>query len=161
MPKLDKQDLIRLYSASPQEPTFVNAPRPHFLMLDGRGDLDAGPEFQQAVEALFSVSYTLKFMIKKDQGLDYCVMPLEGLWWADDPVAFTAGDKDRWQWTLMIRQPEVITPELVDSAKGRTTEDKNLPLLEACGKHYEIYLSDPRAHPAGKMANHYPAARDA
>jgi hypothetical protein len=38
MPKLDKQDLIRLYSASPQEPTFVNAPRLHFLMLDGQGD---------------------------------------------------------------------------------------------------------------------------
>jgi hypothetical protein len=130
MPKIDlKQGLIQLYSASPQEPSFINAPRLHFLMLDGRGDPDTGPEFRQAVEALFSVSYALQSLVK-DQGLDYEVMPLEGLWWADEPDAFPNRDKNQWRWTLMIRQPEIVTSELVDRAKGRVRENNKLPFLD-------------------------------
>ena len=186
MAKIDlKKDLKHLYTASPKEVSLVNAPRLHFLMLDGQGDPNNAPRFQEATETLFSVSYTLKFMVKKAQGLDYGVMPLEGLWWADDPNAFTSGDKDRWLWTLMIMQPEFITSELMDSAIAEVRKKKNLPLLDGlrfsawcegeaaqvlhvgpfseehatiarlhafikekgyhlCGKHHEIYLSDPR-----------------
>ncbi len=57
----------------------------NFLMIDGDGDPNVSPEYQQAMEALFSLSYALKFRIKKDSGVDYVVMPLEGLWWTDDP----------------------------------------------------------------------------
>lgn len=33
---------------------------------------------------LYSLSYALKFALKKDEGLQYRVGPLEGLWWAED-----------------------------------------------------------------------------
>ena len=63
----------------------VDVPEMNFLMIDGSGDPNAPGPFSEAVEALFSLSYTLKFMVKKGAaGIDYSVMPLEGLWWADD-----------------------------------------------------------------------------
>ena len=70
------------------------------------------------MEALFSVAYTLKFMVKKgDQQIDYGVMPLEGLWWVDDMELFDATSKDDWQWTAMIMQPEIIRPALFEEAR--------------------------------------------
>jgi len=55
------------------------------------------------VEALFSVSYATKFKVKNELKLcDYAVMPLEGLWWADDMSAFVTGDRASWKWTMMI-----------------------------------------------------------
>ena len=44
----------------------------------------------EAVEALFGVSYTAKFMVKKSEtAIDYSVMPLEGLWWTDNMADFS------------------------------------------------------------------------
>ena len=61
-------------------------------MVDGRGDPNNSKSFEQAVEALYSLSYTLKFSLKKSpRAIDYGVMPLEGLWWADDPRVFFGG----------------------------------------------------------------------
>ncbi|WP_306024506.1 GyrI-like domain-containing protein [Oceaniradius stylonematis] len=51
------------------------------------------------------------------------MLPLEGLWWAEDMDAFTAGDKDKWSWTAMIMQPDWITDAMfaaaVDKARGK------------------------------------------
>ena len=62
------------------------------------GDPNTSQGFSDAIEALFGVSYTLKFMIKNgDLEIDYGVMPLEGLWWADDMSSFQSGDKSKWK----------------------------------------------------------------
>ena len=56
-------------------------------------------------------------MIKKsDIGIDYGVLPLEGLWWADDMSSFIKDKKDDWKWTLMIMQPELVKKEMVVKA---------------------------------------------
>jgi len=55
------------------------------------------------------VAYTLKFMLKQEQGVDYAVMPLEGLWWTKDMREFSIENKEIWQWTMMIMQPEEVT----------------------------------------------------
>jgi len=82
------------------------------------------------VEALFSVSYTAKFMVKKSaQELDYAVMPLEGLWWADDMSAFVANDKSKWKWTMMIMQPSFVEKEIIDAAITEVRRKKNPPAL--------------------------------
>jgi hypothetical protein len=89
----------------------------NFLMIDGEGDPNTSKSFGDAIETLFPLSYTLKFMTKKGpQAIDYGVMPLEGLWWADDMSAFSDGKKDDWKWTLMIMQPEFITQAMVEEA---------------------------------------------
>lgn len=110
MEKLDfKKELKRFYNPSAKQPEIVEVPEFQFLMIDG---VDARPEsegFQQAIQALFSVSYKTKFAIKKAKNIDYGVMPLEGLWWADDMDDFLNGNKAKWKWTLMILQPDFVT----------------------------------------------------
>lgn len=118
------------YSASAKEPSLVEVPRLSYLMIDGAGDPNRSAAFQEAVEALFALSYTLKFMIKKSPGgFDYGVMPLEGLWWAEDMADFGGGSRDSWQWTLMILQPEQVTAALVESARAQAAAKKALPAL--------------------------------
>jgi len=59
------------------------------------------------------------------KAIDYGVLPLEGLWWSDDMSTFTAGDKSKWKWTLMIMQPRYITRDLVETAIVEVKKKKN------------------------------------
>lgn len=127
MDKIDfRTDLKHLYQPSAREVVEVEVPAMNFLMLDGEGDPNTSQAFADAVEALFAVSYTIKFAVKKGPAaVDYAVMPLEGLWWADDMAAFTSGDKSNWKWTLMIMQPAFVTPDIIDAAIADVKKRKN------------------------------------
>ena len=93
MKKVDlKKELKHLYQPSAKEVVIVQVPKQQFIMIDGQGDPNISKEFREAVEALFSTAYSLKFMVKKGEtGIDYGVMPLEGLWWSDDMTKFNVG----------------------------------------------------------------------
>ncbi len=70
----------------------------NFLMVDGEGDPNTSQSFSDAIQALYPLAYTLKFIVKKsDMEIDYGVLPLDALWWADDMSAFTTGKKDTWK----------------------------------------------------------------
>jgi hypothetical protein len=128
--KIDlKKELKHLYSPSAKEVTIVEVPRMNFLMIDGSGDPNTSQEYRDAVEALFGVSYTLKFMMKKTGAVDYAVMPLEGLWWVDDMSKFSVRNKDSWKWTSMIMQPDQITKDSVAKALEEMKKRKKLPAL--------------------------------
>ncbi len=185
MNKIDlKKELKPLYTASAREATLVTAWPLQYLMFNGFGDPDANPDFQAGIEALYTASYTLKFMLKQELAIDWVVPPLEGLWWqlmAD----FDPSRRDDWRWTLMLPQPTEVTRELLAQTVAAAQQKKSLPALEKlrleiydegraaqilhvgpyseeaatldrlhafitekgfhlCGKHHEIYLSDPR-----------------
>ncbi len=142
MAKLDlKKQFAHLYKASAKAPAMVDVPAMNYLMVDGAGDPPAGhsptagggpntvPEFQAAIETLYGLAYTLKFGLKKrGGGIDFTVMGLEGLWWAEgkDPAAaFIAGQRDKWKWTLMIMQPEFITAAMVEEAREELRRRRN------------------------------------
>jgi hypothetical protein len=127
MEKIDYQkELKHLYKPSSKKVEIVKVPQMNFLMADGQGDPNTSRSFSDAIEALYPISYALKFMVKQGEiGIDYGVLPLEALWWADDMSAFTAGDKDAWKWTLMIMQPEFITSKMVEKAKEEVIRKKN------------------------------------
>ena len=131
MTKIDlKKELKPLYQPRPTQIVTVDVPRFNFLMVDGKGDPNTAIAYKQAVEALFSLSYTLKFKIKKGPlAIDYGVMPLEGLWWADDMENFGNIPKDDWLWTAMIMQPEMIDQHLVDEVSESLKKKKELPAL--------------------------------
>jgi len=116
--KIDcKKELKHLYRATASRVVEVDVPAMRFLMVDGRGDPDASGPYGDAVAALFAVSYAAKFMLKKGPAaVDYAVMPLEGLWWADDMSAFVANDRAQWQWTMMIMQPSIVSDAVIDAA---------------------------------------------
>ncbi|MDZ4168729.1 MAG: GyrI-like domain-containing protein [Coriobacteriia bacterium] len=131
MPKLDyKKQLAHLYKPSPREVVEVNVPEMSFLMIEGQGDPTTSESYSNAVEALYAVAYALKFAIKKGpSAIDYGVMPLEALWWADDMSAFVSGDRSAWQWTAMIMQPDPVTTELVETVLADVSKKKNPPAL--------------------------------
>lgn len=89
-----KKALKASYTASAKDVVQIEVPAMRFLMVDGLGNPNTSKSYAEVVEALFSVSYTAKFIVKKGPlQTDYAVMPLEGLWWADDLSIFTTGDK--------------------------------------------------------------------
>ncbi len=131
MEKIDfKKQLKHLYRPSAKKIEIVEVPSVNFLMVDGQGDPNTSQSFVEAIEALYPLSYTLKFTVKRGElGIDYGVLPLEGLWWADDMSDFSTGNKDNWYWTLMIMQPEFITQEMVAEAIETVEKKKNPPAL--------------------------------
>ena len=130
MIKIDfKKELKLLYNPSVKEAAIVDVPPMNYLMVDGTGDPNTAQEYKEAIEALYAVAYALKFTIKKEQAIDYGVMPLEGLWWTDDMAQFSPENKDIWKWTAMIMQPEYVTTELVESALEQVAKKKKLPAL--------------------------------
>jgi len=126
--KIDiKKQLPSLYRVSNKEVVEVDVPPLRYLMIDGVGDPNTSPDYAGAVEALFSASYIVKFAVKKGAlGIDYGVMPLEGLWWADDWSAFVTTEKSKWKWTMMILQPAFIPDDLVHRAMSDLASKKGL-----------------------------------
>jgi hypothetical protein len=129
--KIDlKKEMKHLYRPSKAKFTVVDVPEMDFLMIDGHGDPNTSPAYQAAVEALYGVAYAVKFMLKEDPEIDdYVVPPLEGLWWVEDMSQFSMDDKDAWSWTMMVMQPEWVTPDLVEEARAEAGRKKDLPAL--------------------------------
>lgn len=139
MDMTDKLDLKKVYKAlysATAKPALVEVPPLRYLAADGSGDPNGSPLFAAAVEALFTVAYTLKFQVKKAGGPDFAVMPLEGLWWADDMAAFCASRKADWKWTLLIAQPDFVSDDAVAAAIRAAAGKKELPAL--AGMRLEI-----------------------
>lgn len=136
MPAVSKIDLKktekRLYTPSSKAFELIDVPPMAFLMIDGEGDPNTSQAYMDAMEALYGLAYTLKFASKKQAGVDYVVMPLEGLWWAQEMAAFDAEttDKDAWHWCSMIRQPDHITAEMVAAAAEELRAKKDPAALD-------------------------------
>lgn len=105
-----RKALKQLYAPPRTEFEFIKIPPLTYFMINGTRGPD-GPEYAPAVEALYTASYTLKFM-SKAAGADYVVPPLEGLWWADDYADFTTRNKANWLWTMMILIPPFVEPAM-------------------------------------------------
>lgn len=112
--KIDlKKELKHLYGTSSRGPVMVDVPAMNYLMIDGQGDPNTSQHYMDVVEALFALSYGLKFAIKKASGVDYSVMPLEGLWWTEGP-GFDVDNRDSWMWTAMIMQPRFVSAGILE-----------------------------------------------
>jgi hypothetical protein len=138
MGKLDlKKDLKYLYSPSAQRVDVVDVPEFPFLMIDGAIETGkmpgTSPRFQENLQALYGIAYTLKFLVKqrKEQPVDYPVMALEGLWWVEDGQ-FNIRVGGNWHYTVMILQPELVTAEVF--AEGLSLLRKKKGEQEAFGR---------------------------
>lgn len=136
MLKLDlKKDLKYLYAPSAKQIEVIDVPAMNFIMIDGAiepgGSPGTSPAFQEALQALYGASYTLKFMLKmrKVDPVDYPVLPLEGLWWVENG-AFNIREPGNWNYTVMIAQPDLITPEVYEEAVRQLRRKKPSPAIE-------------------------------
>jgi hypothetical protein len=101
-------------------PTWVGPPAGQFLMVDGRGDPNTTPEYAASITALYPLAYGLRFALRKAGTVDAKVLPLEGLWsLADGRHDWTAEDRAQWRWTMMIRVPDPVTPDLLEEVRER------------------------------------------
>jgi hypothetical protein len=119
-----------LYRAS-TTPRLLTIPTLRFLMIDGRGDPETSVAYRGAVQALYALSYAARFAVKRAGGPVHPVSALEGLWWAEDMTAFATGDRSAWQWTMMIRQPDEVDADLVDTLRDQIVHTKDLPSAAA------------------------------
>ena len=114
-------------------PSVIDVPRMTFITIDGEGDPNTSAEYTAAVELLYGLSYTIKMGSKSI--LEYVVPPLEGLWSVDDD--FRGGgaeinDKSKFIWTMMIRQPDFVTEDILEVAKISLAKKKpNLDISKA------------------------------
>lgn len=133
MAKTDwKKEMKEFYSPPKKEAVMVDVPEMNFLMVDGAGDPNTSQEYQESIEVLYAMAYTLKFMVKfEDPEHDFGVMPLEGLWWGEEE-SFLFDDKSEFKWTSMIMQPEPVTEKLVAEAVKQVQEKKDPVALPKC-----------------------------
>jgi hypothetical protein len=127
MGKLDlRKELKRFYSAK-KKPEIIDVPSGNFLTIVGKGE-PGGEAYSAALQALYGLSYTLKFKCKAE-GRDFTVMALEGLWWWDDPSIFdleNAPAREEWNWKSMIRQPDFVTGEMLEEIRHEVREKRGL-----------------------------------
>ncbi len=124
-----RKELQYLYKPSAKVPELVDVPPLRCLMIDGSGDPNTAQAYRDAVEALYSAAYTLKFTLKKERGISYPVMPLEGLWWIENMADFLTTPKSGWQWTMLIVQRDVVTDADLIQALAEAKRKKNPPAL--------------------------------
>lgn len=119
-----RKQFKHLYNPSAKKVDVVDVPALQFAMVDGRVAAGEGPadsaDFREAVAALYGVSYTLKFMVKKRPAdpIDYPVMFLEGLW-ITESRGYSTVEREAMTFTVMIMQPDFITAELFEEARAQ------------------------------------------
>ena len=130
MEKMDYKKAYKDLYMPKKKPSAIQVPKMTFIMVDGRGNPNTSNDYEDALEILYGLSFTIKMSKmsgRQPEGyFEYVVPPLEGLWWADD-CAFDGRnitDKDKFCWTSMIRQPEFVTSEVFEWAKAELKKKK-------------------------------------
>ncbi|MCX6642660.1 MAG: GyrI-like domain-containing protein [Candidatus Bathyarchaeota archaeon] len=142
MEKIDLKKILKSIYSARESPEILDVPEGLFLTYSGRG-APGGKVYSEALNALYSTAYTLKFDQKK-KGRDFSVMALEGLWWWDDESIVNleeAPPRETWNWTSMIRVPDFVTKEMVEELKPGITEKKGLLVDRVILDHFHEGLS--------------------
>ncbi len=128
-----KKEFKYLFRPSAKRAQIVDVPAMKTIQIRGEGYPGTSPAFQDKIEVLYGLSYTIKFMLKQDKNdpFDYTVGPFSGLWYADDIAAYKNEERrNEWKWTLMILQPDQVTIEVFEKGKALFKKKKNPALLE-------------------------------
>lgn len=112
-----KKEYKELYLPG-KKPVIVEVPEMKFIMVQGNGNPNNSPAYQNAMNVLYGLSYSIKMSKrsgKQPEGyFDYVVPPLEGLWWEEGNSfdGYSVTDKEKFHWVSMIRQPDFVTEEV-------------------------------------------------
>ena len=123
-------------------PSIIDVPKMIFIMVDGKGDPNTSKEYENAINVLYGLSYTIKMSKMGNNTIkgyfDYVVPPLEGFW--DGEQGYFDGlnitNKNKFIWTSMIRQPEFVTEEVYKWALEQLKAKK--PELDYSKVRYEV-----------------------
>ena len=130
--KKECKELYRLKN----RPEIVDVPSANYIGVSGQGDPnEAEGAYQQAINVLYAVAYTLKMSYKTDYKIEgffqYVVPPLEGFWWQDNVVGVNYADKSSFNWISVIRLPDFVSQKDFDWAVDTATKKKKLDCSSA------------------------------
>lgn len=136
MEKTDLTKLHKSYYTAKKIPEIINFETVQYLAITGKGD-PSGKEFSDNIAALYATAYAVKFICKAAQN-DFVVAKLEGLWWYDEnkfgnlsiveaPQKVKRSD---WEYRLLLRMPDFVTPEIVHKAIVSMIEKKSSPNIQ-------------------------------
>lgn len=132
MKQTEKIDLFKQLKTDfkqSKKPLLLNTTTGQYLTINGKGK-PGGDSFQQAVEAMYSMAFTVK-MTRKSEGLgDYVVCKLEALWWVDGRENLSQVDQNLWQWKLMIRTPDHVSDADIQKACNALKNRGKAPAIE-------------------------------
>lgn len=132
MEKLDLTKKYKAYFTAQKQPEIIYIEKASFIALCGKGD-PSGEAFARTIEAMYSTAYTIKFACKAE-GKDFVVSKLEGQWWFDE-TRFTGQTmnsaavevpRSEWEYRLLIRMPDFVTGENMESAKSIVVNQKGI-----------------------------------
>ncbi|MFZ2846555.1 hypothetical protein RR45_GL002104 [Lactococcus chungangensis CAU 28 = DSM 22330] len=128
--KVDFKKTQKEFYQAKTSPTIIDVPEMPFIMVNGKGDPNTSATYKQALDLLYALSYTIKMSPKQNDApdgyFDYVVAPLEGLWWLPNDASPFSGhlDKDQFNWTAMIRQPDFVTVAVFEHFREIVQEKK-------------------------------------
>jgi hypothetical protein len=128
---LTKQD-INLYYGKQIKPVICSIPRFKFITIHGQGNPNEDL-FKKDVSALYAMTYAVKMSYRQaNPPIDYyayTIFPLEGIW---DLIDYTkpSTDKSNFKYTLMIQQPDFLTPSLFSTFYNQVMVKKSIKELE-------------------------------
>ncbi len=127
MLKLDLVKAYRSYYKAGKKPEIVEFGEANFLSVEGKGE-PAGKAFVSKIEALYPLAYGIK-KICKEQNKDFGVPKLEGLWWVEGNKPALEVPRKEWLWKLLIRMPEFVTQEMMQSVQQEVATKKQNNLI--------------------------------
>jgi hypothetical protein len=112
-------------------PTVVRLPSLKYLMISGRGDPAKGEEFREAVQALYTLVYTLKFSGKPgSRQRQMPVLPLDALWWVPGQKGLPEEPpRSAWRWQAMLAVPGFVTEAMLAKVRRDVLAKKSLPMV--------------------------------
>lgn len=122
------------------KPQILEVPKQKFFCIKGAGNPNS-EDFSERIGVLYSLAYAIRMMPRNgftpEGYFEYTVYPLEGLWdLTEKGRKSEVLDKDELLYTIMIRQPEFVTKEIVEKAFEIVNKKKPNPLLK------EVYFEE-------------------
>jgi len=130
-----RKQMKDLWSPPVGKVVLVTVPSMAYLVIEGVGNPSTSRAFQEAIQALYSAAYTMKFGAKSAGVAEWKVTPLEALWWNTSgrdlsDVDFAATTPGEMAWKALVMQPVVVTGDMLEQAKAEVVrKKKDVPAL--------------------------------
>lgn len=118
------------------KPEIVQVPPMNYIAVSGSGNPnEPGGSYQQAMQILYAIAYTLKMSYKTDYKMEgffeYVVPPLEGFWWQEDVAGVDYSRKEDFRWISLIRLPDFVTERDFQWAAETASKKKGIDCSKA------------------------------
>lgn len=119
-----------------EKPEIVQVPPMNYIAVRGSGNPnEPGGSYQQAMQILYAIAYTLKMSYKTDYKMEgffeYVVPPLEGFWWQENVAGVDYSRKEDFRWISLIRLPDFVTERDFQWAAETAAKKKGIDCSKA------------------------------